>query len=119
MNESEPLFEASLLRNEVKTMVYSVSWDTAHRLPDFWVGGLRRRGGMNFTLAVVDNSGNHRAGCQSKGTRCQTPRLIVEMPAHGAEQFVVAKKTGNSVGAKGLRQHGQFVANFTEDEPQI
>ncbi len=100
-------------------MVYSEPWDAAHRLPDCWVSGLRRKGDMNFTLAAVSNSGNHRDGCESKGARYHIPRPTVEMPSHEAEQLVVAKKTGNAVGAKGLRQHGQSVANFTKDEPQI
>lgn len=117
MNESKSLFEAPLVGNEVKTMVYAKLWDAAHRLPDCWMSGLRRKGDMNFTLAVVDNSGNHRVGCQSKGARCQTPRPIVEMPTHGTEQPVRAMKTSNAVGAKGLRQHGQSMANSKQDEP--
>lgn len=117
MNESEPLLEAPLAGNEVKTVVYAKSRDTAHRVPDSWVSGLRRTGGMNFTLAAVGNSGNHRVGCKSKGTRCQPPRPIVEMPTNGAEQLVVAMKASNAAGAKGLRQHGQFMANSDENEP--
>lgn len=117
MNESEPPLEASLKGVEVETVAYAKRRDKVHRLPDCWVSGLRRKGGMTFTWAAADNSGNHRTGCQSKGARRQTPRLIVETPVHGAEQSVRAKKAGNAAGAKGLRQHRQFVVNLQGDEP--
>ncbi len=97
-------------------MIYAKTRDKAHRLPDYWVGDLRRKGGMNSTWATVGNSGNHRTGCQSKGTRCKSPRLIVEKPVHGAEQFVRAMKAGNAAGAKGLRQHRRSVVNLQKDE---
>ena len=119
MNESKPSFEAPLPVSEIKTKACWPPWDKAHRLPDYWVGGLRRKDGMTFIRAAVNNSGNHRVGCQPKGTRCRSPRLTVGMPANGAEQLVVALKASNSAGAKGLRRHRQFVVNSKGEELRI
>ena len=119
MNASEPSFEAPLRVSEVKTKACCPPCDKAHRIPVYWVGGLRRKDGMNFIRAAVNNSGNHRVGCQPKGTRCQSPRPKLGMLTNGAELLVVALKASNSAGAKGSRQHGQFVVNSKEDELRI
>lgn len=91
-------------------------WDKAHRIPDYWVSGSRRIGGMRFIRAEVDNSGNHRLAVLTERHKMQIIEADNRVAIHGAEQSVVVKKAGNSVGAKGLRHQRQLIANLKGDE---
>jgi len=116
MSASEPLGKASLGLNGVKTDLCYLDRDESAGYPCCWAGDPRRRGGMNLTRAVECNCGNHRIGCEPKGTRCVPSRPTVGMPMHGAGQLVRAVKAGNAAGAKGLRQDRRLTVNSMEDE---
>ena len=103
-SESKSLFEASRAMQRCQNPSVVPFRGEAWRQTAYWPSGIRRTGGVSLIRAFVRNYGNHPVACKPKGTRGKSSRPIVGMATDGADSFVVAKKAGNSAGAKGRSQ---------------
>lgn len=84
----------------------------ACRLPDYWASDARRIGCVNLFQAFVWNCGNQSFRCKGRSARGSSHEARVPMRSTGTDRFVVAKKTGNAVGAKGSSQAVVIVAQL-------
>ena len=66
--------------------------DKIYRKPDYWVGDIRRAGGVSLIEAFVRNYGNRRLDAKGKVQIAKSIRMRVQMQGTGTEQFVVVIK---------------------------
>ena len=72
-------------------------------MPADWRGGVRCGGGATLFQALLGNVGTGRGDAKGEVRVVNATRMSVPMRHTGAEQLVVAMKSGNAGGAKGLR----------------
>ena len=71
--------------------------------PAYCLSGVRHKDGVTLTQALVWNVGTCRSDGKGETQVEETTRARVPMRDTGTEQFVVAEKSRNGDGAKGLR----------------
>src|SRR5258708_22210789 len=74
------------------------------QVPDDWVGGDRRRGGVNRMQAFARNCRNQSLGCQGRSTSGENREGRVPKQSTGADRSVIVMKARNRAGAKGSGQ---------------
>ncbi len=102
MNESEPSMKYRERIKDVKTKGSSSPWDKLRGYLATDLSGIRYRGGMNVTQAFVRNLGTCVPDVKGETQVEETIRVRVPMRGPGADQLVVAVKSGKPDGAKGL-----------------
>ncbi len=79
-----------------------VNSGTVHRLPAYWVDGVRHRGGTSPIWGLLRNCGNLSFRCEWRSPSGEPARARVQMRSTGADQLVVAMQHCNECWAKGL-----------------
>jgi hypothetical protein len=78
-NKPEPLLTRRKAANDVKTGISYLFQDKVYRKPDYWVDGIRRKGGVSLIRASVGNCGNQCFDAKGETQEAETSSVRVPM----------------------------------------